>query len=95
VGHGQDFFYSIQGTAMSSKNVFLQNIIHSCRVNLHFPTLCMWLIDRPSVIHSWHLNAMSGPDTKVNKIFFWNNCRFVVFEKLDFLTENRGNYFKQ
>jgi len=45
VGHGQDFIYSTQRAAVSAKNIVLQNIIHYCTVNLHFPTLCLWSKD--------------------------------------------------
>ena len=50
VGHGQDFIYCTQRTAVSANNIVLRNIIHYCTVNLHYPTLCLWSKDGKSVL---------------------------------------------
>lgn len=65
------------------------------RVNVHFPTLCIWSIDGNSGVYSWHPGAVNGPVAKVNKIFFSNSCRFVTFEKFGFVIENRARHLKQ
>ena len=62
------FVYSTHRTAVSTKNIVLQNIIRNCTVNLHFSVLCIWSIDGNCVVRSRHPSVINGPVTKFNPL---------------------------
>ena len=94
MGNRQDICYCIPRTAMSAKNIFLQNVIHTVRVNLHFPVLCIWSIDGNSVVHSWHSSAMNAPDAKFNKIFFFEQLSMSYVCEIWFPNREHSKVFR-
>ena len=74
VGHRQDYFYSTQRTAMSAKNIVLQNILHYSTCKPTFFYVMLWSIDGNSVVNSWHPSPMNGPMATLDDIFFFRTA---------------------
>jgi hypothetical protein len=82
------FFYSSQGTVMSTKSAVLQNIIHYCTCKLSYVM---------HTVHWWKLSmhgTLKGTVSKFNN-FFSNSCRWVTFGKYGLLIQNRARHLKQ
>jgi hypothetical protein len=94
VGHSQDYFYSTQRTAISAKNIALQNILHYPRVHLHFPMLCIWSFDGNSVVHSWHPSPVNGPVATFNDIHFFEKLLMNHICEIWFPNREQKKVFK-
>jgi hypothetical protein len=82
LGQPHDFIYSTQRTAVSAKNIVLQNIIYYCTVNLHCPTLCLWSKDGNNVVYSWPPSVMNGPNAKFKKIFLFKQLSMTFTRQI-------------